>query len=714
MTNRAGAFFCVAAVFWAVCCFPPEARASPYLSVDRESALAARTAFLQQADLTDRDFLTLEAWLASNDRQLFTNRISSLSETGSPWYYYIRGFLGEESADGEYYGQAVAAAARARSAGAGTLWLLAVEFIRNDQFHWAANSLNSLERRMFTAGGSSAPFLAKLLMLMGNAAAGQSAERAEFCYDWAKMFDANQCWWLYKKGGIDFPRNVMATTPGFIAEVIGVSMNSWRAQAALLSGFYRFFSTTAFIFICAIFLVFAVKYLPSGVHPVGDALFGGASMRLRTVSGVTVVLSVLILGILPGLWAIAFAVYRFLNPAEKKLAALACVVLAIIPLNFYAENFLRRGMEPASPAVVLDRAIREGYSRGLHELIEANIQKDPNDHVSQTALAVSAVKKRDFDQSAAALDKALRLAPSDPMTLMCAGNISFLMKDNENAEIFYNNLRKIQPGNAAAKFNLAQASMDKGSFKATDMMAVAAELDPGMISGFLRENERHFSSDAPPMRSIIWPPVSPRYFWGRLFLANPAEIFESRGAMPYGVPPIAIFCVSVLLFAALPVMNSTVWCESRSKVKKYFICRICGRLICKKCRKGTMCATCYNVYRNAPNNAAAIHNLQKKHQDAALMRKDISKYALGALVPGAERLYSEEKIFKPAVKVFITSAIFAAYYCAFTFRTNYPSVAVMNPLPYVSALLIYNLAAFVRQSKWLVSTLRMRAKMAGK
>jgi hypothetical protein len=106
--------------------------------------------------------------------------------------------------------------------------------------------------------------------------------------------------------------------------------------------------------------------------------------------------------------------------------------------------------------------------------------------------------------------------------------------------------------------------------------------------------------------------------------------------------------------------------------------------------------------------------MQKKCQNHAQLRKDIMKYALGMFVPGAGPLYAGEAVFKPALALLVTSAVFAAYFCAFAFRADYPSLTVINPVYYVSVLLIYNIAAFFKQGAGMAKVLRDYVKKQSK
>jgi tetratricopeptide (TPR) repeat protein len=355
--------------------------------------------------------------------------------------------------------------------------------------------------------------------------------------------------------------------------------------------------------------------------------------------------------------------------------------------------------------------MREGYSEELYIAAYQNLARWPDNRAARLALAVSAVKSGDRKASSEAVNRALESAPNDPIALMYAGNASFLAGSATGMEGNYGAVIKSHPQYAAeAKFSLAQAYMGSGGFTAADMISEAAKINSSLIGGYMRENAHYFGEGAPPLRSVMQPTLTPSYFWGRLFFADPKDAFAGAGITYYGLTPIAAFALSAALMTVFLIVYYAAW-SKESKIKKYFTCRICGRLLCRKCRKGTMCSVCYRKNIDSHNNAATMYNLQKKYQDRATIQKDLIKCALGIAVPGAGALYKGETVFKPAAVMFISSAVFAAYYCAATFHASYPSKSVANPIYFVLILLVYNAAAIIRQCLGLAATMKVRAKM---
>ncbi len=711
MIGRIRVFGWLAAAAALVCVMPAAAGASQFLSVEIEAALSKRDDFLKKLGFPADKHSSFEQSLQSSaDDGGFKGRLEALRGAG-PWYRYVNGVISEGGVRERFFGEAVKTAA----ADPGTLWLLALEFIRGGQTQYADECFDAVEAYILAVGGSSAPLLSQQLILYGNTLAASNPEAAEYCYTESKRFDQNQCWWLYRKGAIGFPENLdnfLSAVPDFIAEALGLLAASWRAQTAFICWAYRFIAATAFIFACSLFVVLIVKYLSRGVHPIGDTLFVGASPGVRTAASVVIVLAMFIAGVVPALWLTAFLICRFMNAGEKKLLILACAILTVSPLGFFADSFLSRGIRPDSPAVLLERSIREGYSAGLYNLVRTNLTKRPGNRANELALAISSTKSENYGANSDAVNKALDLAPNDPLALLYAGNHAFLTNDIGGMKQYYGAALKNNPGSAEAKFNLAQAYADDADFTASDMISEAAKLNAGLVGGHMRVNTRYFQDDVPPLRRIIQPALTPSYFWSRLFMADPAEMIRFNESKTYfGLSPIAAFGASVVLMLVFMGLYSSVW-KHGAKVRKYFTCRICGRLLCRRCRKGTICSNCYKKSIDSHNNAATMYNLQKAYQDKATLRRDFTRFALGIMIPGAGTLYKGEALFKPAVTVLISSAVFAACYCAVTFHTYFPNAAVIDPIYCIPILLLYNIIAFFKQCLELAKTMKNRAKMS--
>ena len=713
MIKQSRTLLTVIAALTVICAVPKNTAASQFWAQDIEYALAARTGFLEQIGLTDKDLLSARTWVGSQ-KQLFEERLLTMRGSQSPWYFYLSGLI-EEERSGAFYGQALITAA----ADPGTQWLLSLEFIRSNQLQWAANSMAALEKSMFSLGGTTAPLIAQQLLLAGRGFESQSAGQAEFCYAWAKRFDSQQYWSQYQRGRIRGLAGFLPSVSALIVEAGSVLSASWEMQLTFAAQTHRFLRAAFFIFICAIFLVLSLKHLHSGVHFFGDKLFGLAPPFSRTLSCIIIVLSMLTMGVFTTLWIIAFLIRRFLGGSEKKLLTFACVLLVLAPIDNWIANIFLQNLKTNSTAAVFDRVNREGFSEALHQISLNNAQQQPDNYMRQLSLAISSMKGAHNHLGADALRKALQLAPEEPLTLLCEGNISFLLGQFDAMENSYNKLLKKQPKNTEAIYNLSQAQLRREGFAAAILIDEAARLEPAKVNNYIKLNELYFSGDAPPLRRLMQPYISPDFFWSRLFFAEGGTFSQSKaiwGSAFWGFSPAVSLAVFIILLTVMLVIDRFFWNGDKLKLRKYFTCKICGQIICRRCRKGMMCASCYNESINLHNSAAMINNLQKKYQDMSALYKRILKCVLGSVMPGAEKLYSEgeESVLKPAFVMFFSSVVLGIYYWAFTFHSNYPGLTILSPIYLAAVFLVYNIFAVIRNIRDLADFLIAKAKAKAK
>ncbi len=673
-----------------------------------DSALKTRSEFLESIDLTEKDFLSLESWINSQQQQ-FSKRVSSRAESRAPWYFYLAGVLESQGSESQntHFKQAI----RISSNHPGTLWLLSLEFIRNDQLLWAEESLMELEKSMFSRGGIAAPTISQQLLLAGKRLEPQSKSQAEFCFGWAKQFDPDQSWSALQNARIHFPLEIVESFTS-IGNAFNTISRSWRAQHALAFNLYRLLRTSFIIFILVIAIQLSLNYLPSAVHVLDDKLFSGLPLKYRPLASIAVVLSVVSFGIVPFLWALAFLVRRFLSKGEKSLLTFACLLLTLSPLDNWMYNVFLNSASSSQTPHIFTRVTTEGYSEELHQAALKNARENPSDHLAYLGVAISAVKGEDHNTSAEALRKALQLSPKDPLTLLTAGNISFLLGNHDAVEQYYTALIEKDPRNLEAKFNMGQYQIEKGgSITATDLIDQAARLYPRKVNRFIEKNDIHYSGNSPLLRRLMQPELSPKYFWLKRFLHHGGSLSDSKplwGASFFGLGPIASLILFVLFFASLLFLDRFIW-NSYSKVKELFNCKICGRIICRKCRKGTKCEKCHEESQYV-RNASSINAQQRAYIDASRKRKNIMKSLFGLTVPGSDKLIKGDKTFSPAIHVMLSCLVLSLYYTSSTFQTRYPQITTINLMIPFSVFMIYNLLFIIKHGLALKKTLTEKKK----
>lgn len=672
------------------------------------NSLEARSEFLKGMDLTEKDFLSLESWINSQQQQ-FSKRVSSRADSRDPWYYYLAGVLEPKESEGQnnHFKQAI----RVSSDKPGTLWLLSLEFIRSDQLFWAEEALMKLEKCMFNQGGRAAPVISQQLLLAGRTFEPQSKSQAEFCFGWAKQFDPDQSWSALQNARIHFPMNVVESF-SFIGDAFHTVSRSWRAQHALAFNLYRLLRTTLIIFILVVATILSFRYLPSAIHILDDKLFSGLPLKYRPLASIAAALSVLSFGLVPFLWALAFLIRRFLSKGEKALLTFVCLLLALSPLDNWIYNIFLNSADSSQTPQIFTRVTAEGFSEGLHQAALKNARENPSDHLAYLGVAISAIKGQDHNTSAEALRKALQLSPKDPLTLLTAGNISFLLGNHEAVEQYYTALIEKEPRNLEAKFNMGQYQIERGgSITATDLIDQAARLYPAKVNRFIEKNDIHYSGNSPLLRRLMQPELSPKYFWLKRFLHHGGSLSDSKslwGASFFGLGPVTSLIIFVLLFASLLVFDTFFW-NSDSKVKELFSCKVCGRVICRKCRKGTKCQKCHEESQYV-RSAASISAQQRAYIDRNRKRRNIVKSLFGLTVPGSDKLMKGDKTFSPAMHVMLSCLILSLYYVSFTFRTRYPQITTVNLIIPFSLFLIYNLLFIIKHGLALKQLLSEKKK----
>ncbi|MFP4679577.1 MAG: tetratricopeptide repeat protein [Chitinispirillaceae bacterium] len=671
-------------------------------------SLESRDKFLKSIDLTEKDFLSIKSWINSQKQQ-FSNRISSMGNSDNPWYNYIYGLIQEEGSENQK--DLFRKAIRVSSGDPGTLWLLSLEHIRNDQLSWAEESLQGLEKNLFNQGATAAPTISQQLLLAGRTLETQSKSTAEFCYKWAGQFDRTQSWSAFQNARIHFPGKIVTTFTSLIDgfEVIG---RSWRSQHALAFNLYRLLRIAVIIFIIVVFTIFSFKYLPSAIHILDDKLFSGLPLKYRSFASSATVLSLLSFGLLPFLWTIALLTRRFLAKGEKGVMTFICVIMLLSPLDSWVQSIFLDSASMSQTPQIFTRATTEGFSEELHQTALKNARENPSDHLAYLSVSISAIKGNDHNTSAEALRKALQLSPEDPITLLTAGNISFLLGNQNAVEQYYDTLIKKHPRNLEVKFNLGQFQIEKGgSITATELIDQAADLHPAKVNQFIEKNDIYYSGDSPPLRRLMQPELSPFYFWTKRFLHHGGSLTESGalwGTTFFGLGPITSLILFSILFATLLILDSVYW-NNNSRVKELFNCKICGRLICRRCRKGTKCLSCHEESQYV-RSASSVSAQQRNHLETKRKRKIVLNNLLGLVVPGSDKMFKGDKTFSSLIHIALSSLILSAYITAATLQTRYPQNTTLNLFLPLSILMIYNVFFLIKHGLTLKNVLLVKNK----
>jgi len=616
-----------------------------------------------------------------------------------PWYHLTRGLIDGSLSDTSqtaFFNRALFLAQN----DPGTVWLLFFELQHNKFYSWADKCLEQLQKLMLQAGASSCKLIASQLLYIGIRQEKKDKADALRIYDWAKKFDPDQSVFSKRIAWNHFPFDLSS----FIQEyksILYQLKNSWNAQLQVVTNIYEWLRVFLMLVILTPLLILTFKYIHYSLHQISDILPYSVPLFLRAPLVTLTYFSTALLNLYVLLWSSAFLIWKHLSHHEKKLLSISLVLMVFSPLDSYIRSALYLAADPSGPLKSFSRAVNEGYSEDHYKAILARTSKDEKDYLAALSASIYELKNHDFASATINIRNVQSLPNDDPVFLITAGNLHYLKNDIEKAELFYRQILKNDKKNAEALFNLAQCQLRKlKTITATEYISDAANIKPNLVNSFIHSNEKFFSRNWPPLRQIMFSDLSPKFFWTRYF---PDYTLKSKNASVlwnpkfFAIPPLISVIIFLVLFMILVILFRDS--HDQKKPKKLFECRFCGRIICRKCKSGTLCQSCYEATQFMSNEKS----LEKMRKIISAQTKKINlvKCAIvGIVFPGADKLLgSEISIWKVLLNLLASSAVYATYKSVFSSM----SVSCSEPLLLVILLLvlpiIYNIYFIIKSIK---------------
>lgn len=608
-------------------------------------------------------------------------RLSGLLDSSpaynNPWFNLLKGISTLDTVAGlkEYsFNRALSIAQK----DPGTTWVLFVEFIRYKQDVWAEKSIVQLERQLFESGARSSRIISSLLLNYGILAEKEkNTFKALKYYEWAKRFDPLD--------GAPYLRGILLYFPfsinGLKEELGGflyTLRNSWTEQIELFSTGYNWLRCVVLFFILSVFITLIIKYFPFSLHNIADLFPTSVSLTLRTILASACVISLSSFGILPFLWVSAYLIWHFLNIKERVLLAVALIFLILAPVDTYLQSMFSEALNPESSVQMLSKAVNEGYSDAIYKEVIRRSSENPTDFLSPLSAAIYEVKRNDYSSARQNIQKSTALRQDDPVVLISAGNLSYLEGDLDKAKTYFKRVVEQDKGIVSARFNLAQCYLRKmETITGTEMLNDAAERDPIRVNSFVHKNDTYFSTNWPALRQVMFSDYPAIYFWTSIFpfyTGSWSDAGTLWGTQFLGLSPLVSIIVSIILFIFLFIIHSRE--ASHSKVRRFFECKYCGRIICRKCKSGLLCNSCFEKTRFIRNENKLVkkqHTISNRFHLAAMIKKEI----LEIVFPGSGSMLDGQKpFFLVILFLLITSFVYASY-AALLFNNHISSAKVL-------------------------------------
>lgn len=669
--------------------------AKPLFWADQiNSALNQKESFFNSLNIT-LDSTAIQNW-DFNRKLAVLEAMDSSPSLDDPWYHLTRGLIDGSLSDTNqavFFNRALFLAQNEP----GTIWLLFFELQRNKFYSWADKCLEQLQKLMFQSGASNCKLISRQLLYIGIKQEKSNKTDALRIYAWAKKFNPDQSIISKRIAWNHFPFDLSS----FIQEyknILYQLKNSWNSQLQVVTSVYEWLRFFFILLILTPLLILTFKHIQYSLHKISDILPCTVPLFLRAPLVTLAYFSTALLNFYVLLWTSAFLIWKHLTHQEKKLLSISLVLLVLSPLDSYIRSALYLAADPSGPLKSFSSAVNEGYSEDNYKAILARTSQDKMDYLATLSASIYELKKHDFASATINIRNVQSLPDDDPVFLITAGNLHFLKNDIEKAEHFYRQVLKNDKKNAEALFNLAQCQLQKlKTITATEYISDAANIKPGLVNSFIHNNEKFFSRNWPPLRQIMFSDLSPKFFWTRYF---PDYALNSKTASVlwnpsfFAIPPLISMTIFFALFMILLLFFRDP--HEQRKLKKIFECRFCGRIICRKCKSGTLCQSCYEATQFMSNEKS----LEKMRKIISTQTKKINlvKCAIvGTVFPGADKLLGLEiTMWKVLFNLLASSVVYATYKSVFSSFSTFCSEPLLPLILLLVLPIIYNIYFIIR------------------
>lgn len=688
-------------------CLRANSATSLFWEAQIDSALNQKEAYFNSLDIS-LDSTSIQKWDFS--RKLATLEALDLSPSlDNPWYHLTRGLIDGTLSDTNqaiFFNRALYLAQN----DPGTIWLLFFELERNNFNSWADKCLEQLQKQLLQSAASSSILISRQLHYLGMYQEKSDKSKALRIYNWAKKFESDQSISSRRIAWNNFPFDLNIFLKEY-KNIISQLKYSWNSQLQLASTFYNWLRTFLMLLFLTPLLILTVKYIPKALHKFSDLLPYTVPLYLRAPLIALTYFSFALINFHALLWLSAFLIWRFLSGQERKLLTTVLVLLVFSPLDSYIKSAFLLASDPAGPLQSYSRAVKEGYSQDQYNAMTTKYANNKNDYLAALSASVYELKKYDFASATVNIRNIQPLCKNDPAFLITAGNLHFLKNDIEKAELYYRQVLKDDKKNSEALFNLAQCQLRKlNTISATEYISDAANLKPDIVNSFIHDNEKYFSRNRPPIRQIMFSDLSAGNFWTKHFpeyalKSKTASVLWSRSF--FAIPPLISTFIFFVLFVILLISQNTY---NQRKMKKIFECRFCGRIICRKCKSGTLCHSCYEATQFM-SNEKSLEKMRKIFSTQTKKINLIKCAIIGTIFPGADKLMNPEiSIWKVLLTIFASSAVYATYKSASLFNTG---TQPLFPLILLLVLpIIYNIYFLIRSVQSALQSYRKIQEMA--
>jgi tetratricopeptide (TPR) repeat protein len=457
----------------------------------------------------------------------------------------------------------------------------------------------------------------------------------------------------------------------------------YDAQALFLVNLSRCLRLGLALFGALGLLTLLARHFTRIAHPLAERLPGAAAMRVRYLA----------IGLALASLAVGGAGYAFLgilgtlllwkhcSRHEKSVLRAALLGLALVPLLLAWESSMCHHLDARSGLNLYHLAWTRGYERPLAERAAAMRAGTGEDSLYRAlGLSIQYKKQGNYLRAAEYGQEAARIDPDADFTLLNGGALAMATFEYGKAGKAFAAARRQAPARTETWFNSSQAELYVNhSADHKKFLDRAAEIDPVWVTEWLKDNDEHFPA-APPVRKAMDPMLRPGQAWMGAWHSL-LELDFLRVKIRSGI----LDFPGAWLLAAVALAVAGLWFRFRryslqTHGRDLFECRICGRIMCRVCRKGVHCEHCFKTVSGVQDNRVRVELVGRlRHRSVLAMVRSGS--VLNGLLPGIGQLY----LGKGGGRFLWPLAVSLLFGCAWGLIhpvMEYPAFA-MGPLPWL-------------------------------
>ncbi len=503
-----------------------------------------------------------------------------------------------------------------------------------------------VQRNMLEKGYIKVPELAKLELLRAREAMGQGSylvarQDAEF----AGRLDPLCPWVPFMLMEMEFREKPpiswdLSAAWSHLTEAIRL-LQYYDSQSLFIVNMSRAFRMGLAFFGAITLLVLFGKYFSRITHLWVERLPNQVEIWIRYFALALLPLSLMIGGLGYAALGLAFTMllWKHVTNQEKTFLKVVMTGLALIPFIFMWEKTMVRHLDDTLGVHLYHRAYNRGYEAPQIAQMEAFKAKTPEDSLYRSLAYSLAYKKQGEYIKAGEFGRlAAQIEPNNPYVLLNNGNLAMVGFDYAGASTAFTEARRIAPNMVETWFNSSQAELySNNSTRHKKYLDRAAEVDPQWVNQFLKDNDEYFPQ-YPATRKAMDPMLRNRLAWtaawnsliGLDFLGVwvSTGIYEIMGG----------WLLAMVGIVALLLHFRFRHYSQHSHGKDLFDCKICNRVMCRLCRKGVHCHTCFKTVSGIHDNRVKMEMVKRMRIRSAVQRVRIGA-VLNALWPGTGLLF---------------------------------------------------------------------------